>query len=110
MKCLIVIAFISLSTSGFAANWKLVAEDQNCPGTVQVFAKEGERFVLVKQGETVEKLWSRDGSNYNPDKMSSTEFSSGPYTFTQPSVVENNSPKLDIIRWNRKTHCRMVTK
>jgi hypothetical protein len=104
------------------SDWKVIASisDPACPEEVQILAKEGESFVYAVAGSDRSKLLAQDGSAFRHESMKSTIFSSDTkekrhlgeptYTFTQPSYVEGNPPKLDIIHSGSKKHCRMNLK
>lgn len=109
MKIFVISSLIALSSLANAAEWKVVAETENCHEKAQVLAKDGEKYVVVKHGETSEKLFAEDGATFKADSMSNVVFSSPNYAFTQPSVVEGNPAKFDI-RSGKKTHCRMTSR
>lgn len=113
MKHLILISLFSLSSLSYAAaDWKVIAETTSCNEKIQVLGKEGEKYVLAVKGDEKTKLFATDGSAYKQDTMSMTEFTSDKasevkYTFTQPSYVEGNLPKIDVAYSGTKQRCKM---
>lgn len=105
------ILLLSLSSLSFAeGEWKIIAESENCQQKIQVFGKEGEKYVLVQKGTEQIKLFSEDGSAYKKESPSSTIFKSVDYKFTNPAIMEANPPKLQILKGQNKQACRMVLK
>ena len=112
MKQLFFISLFTLSSLSFAAaEWKTVAETTSCDEKIQIMGKEGEKFVLLVKGEEKLKLFAKDGSVFHQDSMKSTEFvakdADASYRFIQPSYVEANPPKIDVIHNGEKTRCKM---
>ncbi|HXH76844.1 MAG TPA: hypothetical protein VNJ08_17880 [Bacteriovoracaceae bacterium] len=120
MKRLLVVSLMVLSSVASAAqDWKVVAETKDCAEKAQILAKEGEKYVIVTSGGVKQKLFAKDGV-FSFDSKTSVQFSSDAsqkrevgtptYTFSMPSMVEANLPKLDVINGSKKAHCNMVTK
>lgn len=111
MKHLLFISLMSLSTLSFAADWKVVAETTSCDEKIQVLGKEGEKYVLAVKGEEKIKLHAKDNSVFNENAMKSTEFEAkadgATYRYIQPSYVEANPPKIDVIHEGLKKRCKM---
>lgn len=108
------LVFSLLITSAFsyaAADWKVVAETTSCEEKIQVLGKEGEKYVLAVKGDEKTKLFAVDGSAFKTDSMKSTEFVSKKedvtYRFIQPSYVEANPPKIDVVHHGMKKRCKM---
>lgn len=101
MKSITILAFFIASTA-FAAtpDWKVVAETLNCSEKIQILAQEGEKFVFAVKGEEKTKLMGEANSTYNKDAPKAVTFSSQAnargekISFTNPSVVEANLPKI----------------
>jgi hypothetical protein len=109
MLLVILLIFPSLS---FSADWKIVAESTLCDEKIKIMGKEGEKYVMAIKGEDKIKLSSKDGSVFHENSMKSTEFSNvdrdgTKYTFFQPSYVEGNPPKIDVMINDSKKRCRM---
>lgn len=99
MKSLLFVSLISLSSFAMAAqDWKVIAETTSCDEKIEIMAKEGEKYVVAVKGTEKTKLFSKDGSAYAEQALKMTEFASEnkSVTFTQPSYVENNLPKIDV--------------
>lgn len=112
MRSIFFLSLITLSSACYAQDWKVIAETENCQDQVQIMGKEGEKYVLAVHGDKKEKLFSKDGSSFKKD-MEKTSFyanKNDQYAFTQPSVVEANTPKLDMVKNGKKQHCRMMVK
>lgn len=113
MKHLFFITLFSLSSFSYAAaDWKVIAETTSCNEKIQIMGKEGEKYVLAVKGDEKTKLFATDGSAFEQDKMAMTEFVSDKsadvkYTFTQPSVVDGNLPKIDVANNGTKNRCKM---
>ncbi len=113
MKHLFLLSLFSLSPMAFAAqDWKVIAETTSCAEKIQILGKEGEKYVLAKRGEEKIKLFSKDGSAFHENSMSSTEFDSDKssdvtYNFIQPSYVEGNPPKIDVLYDGARRRCKM---
>ncbi len=114
MKFLFLLSILSLSSQSFAAvAWKVVAETTNCDDKIQVLAKEGEKYVLVVNGDQKTKLFNQDGSAFEEAPKSTTIYNNSDtgefrYTFIQPSVVEGNLPKINITNHDgEKSRCKM---
>lgn len=111
MKKLLIVSLLSLSSLTFASDWKLVAETTSCDEKIQVLGKEGEKYVLAVKGQEKTKLFAVDGSTFKHDSMKSTEFVSktndATYRFIQPSYVEANPPKIDVVNHGLKKRCKM---
>jgi hypothetical protein len=123
MKQVLFFSLMTLSSIAAAgADWKVVAtvSDPACAEKIQILAKEGEKFVYAVNGADKNKLLAEDGSTFSADSMKSTTFVSDAaekrelgdptYTFTHPSYVEANPPKLDIAYSGVMKHCRMNIK
>jgi hypothetical protein len=110
MKCLYAF-FLSTVFSSVWANsqdWRVVAlSTTSCQDKIQVLAKEGEKFVYVTSGQEKIKLPSTDGAVFSADSGRSVVFKNAPYTFTQPSMVDPNPPKLEIESSGQKSICKM---
>lgn len=115
MKYLLSVSVLLFGSNILAANeWKLLAESINCSEKIQIFGKQGEKFVLLKKNSGEIKLFSKDGSAFHDNKMESTEYiseKSSPvvYSFIQPSYVEANPPKIDFSHQDHKQRCQMRT-
>lgn len=121
MKSVFLLSLMSFSSFLMAAtaDWKVVAETTtNCKEKIQVLAKEGEKFVYVADGSNKTKLFSEDGTVYseqngkavvysNPTEKS---LSAKKFTFTQPSVVDGNPPKIDMAMNGVRDNCRLKLK
>lgn len=117
MKFLILLSLFTLTSIAFAAEWKTIAETTNCPDATQIMAKDGEKFVKAVTNGKEEMLYSQDGSVFKSDSPKTTFFASRKegsagtsVTFTQPGMVESNTPKLDIVAADKKSHCNMKSK
>lgn len=112
MKKFLILSLLSFTTLSFAAaEWKVVAETTSCEEKIQVLGKEGEKYVLAVKGDEKTKLFAVDGSLFKVDSMKSTEFVSkkgdATYRFIQPSYVEANPPKIDVVHHGLKQRCKM---
>ncbi len=111
MKGFFILALVSsFSLSAAAAEWKQVAETTACDEKLQILGKEGEKYVLLVHGTKKTKLFSADGSVFRENALKTTEFTAPgdvSYTFTQPSYVEANPPKIIVNEANEKRRCRM---
>lgn len=113
MKSVSMFLLLGLSSlSWAAADWKVVAEATNCEEKFKVLAKEGEKFVMVDDGEKKTKLFSVDGDIYKTEHEKSIVYqnqnSNGRrFTFVDPSAVEGNPPKLDITLNGQKNYCNL---
>jgi hypothetical protein len=113
MKFLFLITLMSLSSFAWSAkDWKVVAETTVCDEKIQIMGKDGEKYVLAVKGDEKTKLFAKDGSSFKEDSMSSNEFTSPKgsevsYSFTQPSYVEANPPKIDVTHSGMKKRCKM---
>jgi hypothetical protein len=113
MKHLFFMAIMSISTMTHAvAEWKVVADTTSCSDKIQVLGKEGEKYVLAVRGAEKIKLFAKDGAIFHENAMVSAQFVSDKssdvtYTFTQPSQVEANPPKIDVAYNGAKKRCKM---
>lgn len=113
MKKLLLVSFFAFVSFASTASteWKVVAETTSCDEKVQVLGKEGEKYVLAVKGEDKTKLFSEDGSTFKHDSMKNTHFVAKTedvtYRFIQPSYVEANPPKLDVVHHGLKKRCKM---
>lgn len=94
------------------ADWKVIAETTSCADKIQILGKEGEKYVLAVHGDERTKLYAKDGSSFKENAMSTTEYRSPEksdvsYTFIQPSMVEGNPPKVDVVYHGEKKRCKM---
>ena len=107
MKTLLFLSLLSLSSLAWSLqDWKVIAETPACDGKIEIMAREGERYVVAVKGAERTKLFSKDGSPYTEQSLRTTEFASEnkTMTFTQPSYVENNLPKIDVGTKRCKMH------
>jgi hypothetical protein len=108
MKSFTILSIFVASTA-FAANpaWKVVAETSKCTEKIQILAKEGESFVYAVKGGEKTKLIGEANSIYNKDAPKAVTFSSQAnargetISFTNPSVVEANLPKIQFASANK---------
>jgi hypothetical protein len=110
MKLLFFLALVSLSSLAVAADWKKIAETTVCDVKLQILGMEGEKYVLLVKGAEKTKLFSVDGSAFQENALKTTQFAAKgavSYTFTQPSYVEANPPKIDVAEADQKKRCRM---
>lgn len=119
MKILVVVSFFTLTGMLFAATeWKMVASTvSGCQNKLEVLAKEGETFVYVIDGDKKVKLNSIDGSAFSQESGKMLSFTnknnssllpdSKRYFFGQPSVVDGNPPRLEILQDSQSTKCKM---
>ena len=117
MKHFLFVAIMSVSSFAWSTtqDWKVVAETSTCDEKIQIMGKDGEKYVLAVRGEEKTKLFAKDGSVFKTDAIKSTEFTSDAssnvkYTFTQPSYVESNPPKIDVAMNGSQTRCKMNLK
>ncbi len=113
MKIFIILILASLSSFAIAANetsWPVVSETQNCPQTLQIKAKAGEKYVVVVNGKKEEKLFAKDGTGFNQDNMNAVEYSGKTYKFIRPSYVESNPAKIEITKNGATTRCPLLNK
>ncbi len=119
MKLFLVVSFFTLTSMLFAStDWKMVASTvSGCENKLEVLAKEGESFVYVIDGEKKVKLDSVDGSAFSEESGKMLSFTnknsssllpdSKKYFFGQPSVVDGNPPRLEVLQDSQSTKCRM---
>ncbi len=121
MKAFSVLCILALSTFAQAAtqDWKVVAETSNCSEKIQILAKEGEKFVYALKGDQKTKLTAVDNATFSKDAAKASTFVSDKsaegetLTFSNPSVVEANPPKIQIANTNKtrgNDKCPMVVK
>lgn len=122
MKSVFLLSLMSLSTFAYSAiEWKVVAETTNsCKEKIQVLAKEGEKFVYVADGDTKTKLFAEDGEAYSETSGKAVVFSNESqkslspaakrFTFTQPSMVDANPPKIDVAVNGVRDNCKLKMK
>ncbi len=122
MKSVFLLSLMSLTSFAWsAADWKVVAETtNNCKEKVQVLAKEGEKFVYVSEGDVKTKLLAEDGSAYSSESGKAVVFSnesdkslknaSKRFTFTQPSMVDGNPPKINVAVNGIRDNCKLKVK
>ncbi len=111
MKLFLTLAIVShLSFAAAAAEWKKVAETTACSEKIEILGREGEKYVLLVRGTENTKLFSVDGSVFRENALKTTEFTASgdvSYTFTQPSYVEANPPKIVAKNAVQNRRCRM---
>lgn len=111
MKKFLILFLLTLSSISNADDWKVVAQTISCEEKIQVLGKEGEKYVLAVKGDEKIKLFAVDESTFKVDSIKSTEFISKKddvtYRFIQPSYVEANPPKIDVIHHGLKKRCKM---
>ena len=108
MKSLSAIFFFVL-TSAYASppDWNFVAETSNCSEKIKILAKEGESFVYAVKGEEKTKLMGEANNKYNKDATKAVTFTSQgnsrgeTISFTNPSVIEANLPKIQFSSANK---------
>lgn len=122
MKSVFLLSLMSLTTFAYSASeWKVVAETTtNCKEKVQVLAKEGEKFVYVADGDTKTKLFAEDGTAYSDtngkavvfsnEKDKSLDDAAKKFTFTQPSMVDGNPPKINVATNGVRDNCKLNLK
>jgi hypothetical protein len=118
MKFISILSLLSIATFSWAdANWQVVAESTHCAEKVKILAKEGEKFVYAVVGEDKTKLTSEDGSVFSETSGQSTVFSNtteksatSHFTYVQPSMVDNNSPKINVSINGSNDNCKMKLK
>lgn len=122
MKSVFLLSLMSLTTFSFAAaEWKVVAETTtNCKEKVQVLAKEGEKFVYVANGNEKTKLFAEDGTAFSEQSGQAITFSnkkdksltnaSKRISYTQPSMVDPNPPKIDLAMNGVSEKCKLSLK
>jgi hypothetical protein len=108
MKAFTILSlFIASITFAATPAWQVVAETSNCSEKIQILAKEGEKFVYALKGEEKTKLIGEANSSYNKDSPKAVIFSSQAnsrgetISFTNPSVVEANLPKIQFANTNK---------
>lgn len=115
MKHLFFITLFTVSSFAWSAEeWKVVAETTACDERIKILGKDGEKYVLAVHGVDKTKLISKDGTTFQTNALRSTEFISDKssdvaYTFTQPSYVEANPPKIDLSFNGSKKRCKMAS-
>jgi hypothetical protein len=111
MKTFFALVLIATGTCSFAASgWKVVAETKDCADTVQVLAKEGEKYVIAREGKQETKLYSKEKAVFSSTNGEPLVFSADKYTFTQPRMVEAAQPKLEVAHNGLKSTCLMTEK
>lgn len=122
MKSVFLLSLMSLTTFAYSASeWKVVAETTtNCKEKIQVLAKEGEKFVYVADGDAKTKLFAEDGTTYSETNGKAVIFSNESdknldaaakrFTFTQPSMVDGNPPKIDVAMNGVRDNCKLKLK
>lgn len=111
MKSFLIFSLLSMNVFA-AADWVSLGETENCPEKVEVFAKEGEKFIEVSVGNKRTKLFSVDKSAYVKDTPRTTEFTSldKSLTYFQPGMADGNPPKLSLMSSGSKEICKLVLK
>lgn len=122
MKSVFLLSLMSFTSFAWSsADWKVVAETtNNCKEKIQVLAKEGEKFVYVAEGDMKTKLLAEDGSGYSSESGKAIVFSNESdkslttaakrYSFTQPSMVDGNPPKINVAVNGVKDNCKLKLK
>ena len=122
MKSVFFLSLMSLSVLAWSAQeWKVVAETTtSCKEKMQVFAKEGEKFVYVADGDTKIKLFAEDGSAFSQQNAKAVTYTNASdknlddaakrFTFVQPSMVDGNPSKLNVAMNGVKDNCKMKLK
>lgn len=122
MKSVFFLSLLSIASLASAAtDWKVVAETTGaCKEKLQVLAKEGEKYVLVTEGDTKTKLFAEDGSAYSEQNAKAVVYtnnsdkslneSSKKFTFLQPAMVDGNPAKLNVSMNGVKDNCKMNLK
>ncbi len=111
MKTILFLSLVSFNLSA-AVNWTSVGETENCPQKIEVFAKDGEKFVEVAMNGKRTKLFSVDKTAYSAETPRTTEFTSldKATTYLQPSMTEGNPPKLSFVSGGSKEICKLTVK
>lgn len=109
LKSLFTLFILALSVHSFSADWKPVAKTVNCPQKVEVFAKTGEKYILLELDGKKHQLHSNKEESYSEDALVSHQFvdSEEKLVVTLPGYVEANPPKFDNKLSAKKVHCRM---
>ena len=120
MKSFLFFSLMSLSFIAWSAQeWRVVAESTStCNEKFQVLAKEGEKFVYVREGDIKTKQFAADGSAFSEQNGKAVEFTNAKnlndtskrFTFIQPSMVDGNPPKLNVAMNGDKNNCKMKLK
>jgi hypothetical protein len=122
MKSVFLLSLMSLTTFAYSASeWKVVAETTtSCKEKIQVLAKEGEKFVYVADGDAKTKLFAEDGTAFSETNGKEVVFSNAKdksldaadkrFTFTQPSMVDGNPPKINVVMNGVKDNCKLNLK
>jgi hypothetical protein len=122
MKSVFLLSLMSLTTFAYSASeWKVVAETTtSCKEKIQVLAKDGEKFVYVADGDAKTKLFAEDGTAFSETNGKEVVFSNAKdksldaadkrFTFTQPSMVDGNPPKINVVMNGVKDNCKLNLK
>lgn len=122
MKSVFFLSLMSLSVFAWSAQeWKVVAETTTtCKEKLQVFAKEGEKYVYVADGDSKIKLFAEDGSAFSEQNAKPVVYTNATdknlteadkrFTFNQPSMVDGNPAKLVVASNGVKDNCKMKLK
>lgn len=119
----IIFAFLAFCLVSFSysssADWHVIAESGiDCKENFKILAKEGEKFVVLDQGNEKLELESKDGSKFDdsspvPLTFVSTKkngLNTKKFTFTQPSMMDRNRAVVEIENGMRKENCKVQIK
>ena len=105
------LSMMFVASIAMGKDWRVVAiSTPSCHERVEVLAKSGEKFVYVDNGKERVKLESEDGSAFSEESGRGVVFKNSQYIFTQPSMVDPNPPKLEMLSTRLKSSCKMRSK
>ncbi len=116
MPFILFLKLMSVTLFSFAdEGWKVIGStSSDCPESVQIMAKVGEKFVYVIDGEVKTKLASLDGAPFHHENSRSVIFTKSlaakTYSFTQPSMVDPNPAKVVVKKPHHHFDCKMILK
>lgn len=86
-----------------------MAKTVDCPEKIKVFAKTGEKHILVEQDGKKHQLNSNKDEAYSEESLVSHQFvnEDEKMIVTLPGYVERNPPKFDLNESGKNIHCRM---
>jgi hypothetical protein len=110
--CVIIFSLLFFSTAQADGNkWKLVAVSTlSCQDKMQIYAKAGEKFVYLQTDREKIKLFSVDGSSFLEESSRSIIFKNIKWSFTYPSMVDPNPPRLETSEGQLSSVCKMGLK
>jgi hypothetical protein len=114
MKQFFLFFLMSLSSISLAvSDWKAIGETTSCDEKIQIFGKEGEKYVVALSDKGKTKLFSTDGLAFHENSMRSAEYTSNKnskffYRFLFPAYVEGNLPKIDVVHKGSAKRCSLI--